>query len=190
MTNNDDKKLNNIEVFELREKRLKLVYKILYVVVAIWLAVLLNISQNIFEKAAIPMYAFILSTSSMIILQIIKYIILEFRCMRIIGDMSEEVMNQTENRYDKMWKLFPLILSLCGLAIIPHYIFLEQISTTIFMTIFCVCLFSFAVTSFVRMFKKNYKEKTIRIFDLVGIIIGSIAAYSLWAALCLITSAI
>ena len=138
MTNNDEKKLNKIECFELREKRLKLVYKILYVVVAIWLAVLLNISQNMFEKAAIPMYAFILSASSMIIIQIIKYIILELRCMRIIGEVDEEVMKQTENRYDNKWRLFPLILSLCGFVVIPHFIFEEKINTTIFMAIFCV----------------------------------------------------
>ncbi len=39
MNNNDDKRLSRSDYFDLREKRLKLVYKILYAVVAIWIAI-------------------------------------------------------------------------------------------------------------------------------------------------------
>ena len=46
MSNNDDKRLSKAEYFELREKRLKLVYKILYAVVAIWIAIFLSLSQS------------------------------------------------------------------------------------------------------------------------------------------------
>lgn len=188
MGNNDDKRLTKSEYFDLREKRLKLVYKILYVVVAIWIAILLSISQNTLEKTAIPVYAFMLSVSSMIIIQIIKYAIMEFRCMKIIGHLSEDLMKQTENRYDNIWISFSLILSLCGLALIPHYMFNEQVNANVFLGIFSACIGYFTVVSFIKLCKQDFKDKTIRILDAIGIIIGSAAAYSLCAATCLIIS--
>lgn len=63
---NDDKKLSKAEYFELREKRLKLVYRILYVIVAIWIAVILNISNDGLTKDIVPAYAFLLAISSLL----------------------------------------------------------------------------------------------------------------------------
>lgn len=182
------KKLSKPEYFDLREKRLKLVYKILYVVVAIWIAVVLSISQNTLKKTAIPVYAFVLSVSSMIIIQIIKYAILEFRCMKIVGHLSEDLLEQTENRYENIWGSFSLILSLCGLVLIPHYIFVEQVGTNVFMIIFSVCIVYFAGVSIAKQFKINHITKSFKILDIIGIMVGSVAAYSLCAAACLITS--
>ena len=188
MSNNDDKRLSRSDYFDLREKRLKLVYKILYVVLAIWIAILLSISQNNLENSEIPVYAFMLSASSMVIIRIIKYAIMEFRCMKIVGQLSEELMNQTEMRYENIWMSFPLILSLCGLAFILHHKFVEQISAQAFLNVFLVCMVYFTVLSFVTIFRRNFKDKIIKIFDVIGIIVGSVAAYSLCAAACLITA--
>ena len=48
MNNRNDNKPGKSEYFELREKRLKLVYKILYAVVAVWIATFISIgNQNI-----------------------------------------------------------------------------------------------------------------------------------------------
>ena len=190
MSNNEDRKLTKTEYFDLRERRLKLVYKILYVVVAIWIAVLLSVAQNTLEKSVIPIYSFMLSASSMVIIQIIKYAIMEFRCMKVIGHLSEDLMKQTEFRYDNIWMSFSLILSLCGLALIPHYIFVEQANAMFFMTVFSFFIGYFTVVSFIKLFKQVFTDKWIRVLDAVGIIIGSIAAYSLCAAACLITSTI
>lgn len=188
MSNNDDKGLGKSEYFELREKRLKLVYKILYVVVAIWIAILLIISQNTVEKSAVPMYAFMLSASSMVIIQIIKYAIMEFRCMKIIGKVNKDLTEQTEERYESIWTSFSLILSLCGIALFPHYKFVEQLNVNVFLIIFFVCIGYFTVVSLVKLFKNNYKDKTIKTLDAIGIVAGSIGAYSLSAAACLIIS--
>ena len=195
MSDHEDKKLGKPEYFDLRERRLKLVYKILYVVVAIWIAILLSISQNTLERSAIPVYAFLLSASSMVIIQIIKYAIMEFRCMKIVGTLKEELLTQTEARYENIWVSFSLILSLCGLALIPHYFFVEQASINVFMAIFFVCIVYFMVISVIRLserlFEKDPTTKpttTIeRIFDVISIVAGCIAAYSLCAAACLIT---
>ena len=81
MSNNDDKKLGKSEYFELREKRLKLVYRILYVIVAIWIATLVSISTQEMTEEIAPMYTFLLATSSLLIINIVKYALMEFRCM-------------------------------------------------------------------------------------------------------------
>ncbi len=188
MSNNEERRLSKSEYFELREKRLKLVYKILYVVVAIWIALLLSITQTALEKTTIPVYAFLLAASSMVIIQIIKYSVMEFRCMKIIGHLSEELMKQTEDRYENIWVSFSLILSLCGIALLPHYMFAEQANEYVFMAIFSACIGYFSVLSIVKLFKNTFKDKTIKVLDAIGIVIGSAAAYSLCAAACLITS--
>ncbi len=190
MSNNEDKRLTKPEYFDLRERRLKLVYKILYVVVAIWIAIFLNLSQSNLKTNEIPIYSFALAASSMVIIQIFKYTIMEFRCMKIVGQLSDELIKQTELRYDNIWKSFSLILALCGLAFITHFKFVEKISVQAFLYIFLGCMVYFTVISFVKIFKRDFNDITIKNVDVIGIIIGSIAAYSLCAAACLITSAI
>lgn len=190
MSNNEDKKLTKPDYFDLRERRLKLVYRILYVVVAIWIAVLLSIAQNALEKTLIPIYSFMLSVSSMVIIQIIKYSIMEFRCMKVIGNLSEDLMKQTEIRYDSIWVSFSLILSLCGCAMILHYLFAQQAKAIFFMIVFSVCISYFTVISFIKLFIQDFSDKTVRILDAIDIFIGSITAYSLCATACLITSTI
>lgn len=190
MSNNEDKKLGKLDYFELREKRLKLVYKILYVVAAIWIAIFLGISQIDLKNSEIPIYAFLLSVSSMVIIQIIKYAIMEFRCMKIVGQLNEELMNQTESRYENIWMSFSLILSFGGLALICHFKFVEEISIMAFLIVFLICMTYFTVLSFFKIFKKNWKNKTIKILDVFDVLIGYVATYSLCAVTCLITSTV
>ena len=89
--NNDDKKLGKSEYFELREKRLKLVYRILYAIVAIWIAVFIFIGTEKITAQIAPIYAFVLAASSMLIINIVKYALMEFRCMKVIGNIEEFV---------------------------------------------------------------------------------------------------
>lgn len=88
MSSDDEKTLSKSECFELREKRLKLVYKILYVIVAIWISGVLSVSDNTFTAEIVPAYAFLLATTSLMILRIIKYALMEFRCMKVIGNIE------------------------------------------------------------------------------------------------------
>ena len=98
--NNDDKKLGKSEYFELREKRLKLVYRILYAIVAIWIAVFIFIGTEKITAQIAPIYAFVLAASSMLIINIVKYALMEFRCMKVIGNIEESLLKQTEERYE------------------------------------------------------------------------------------------
>lgn len=188
MSNNDDKRLSKSEYFELREKRLKLVYKILYAVVAIWIAIFLSLSQSNLKITEVPIYSFALASSSMVIIQIFKYAIMEFRCMKIVGQLSEGLINQAEFRYENIWTSFSLILSLCGLAFMPHFKFVEKLSAQTFLYVFLICMVYFSVMSFVKIFKRDFKDKTIKNIDIISIVVGSVAAYSLCAAACLVTA--
>lgn len=58
-----------------------------------------------------PMYAFLLAASSQFIINIIKYSLMEFRCMKVVGTIDESLLKQTEERYDNIWKSFSVILS-------------------------------------------------------------------------------
>ncbi len=107
--------------------------------------------------------------------------------MKIVGQLSDELINQTEFRYENIWTSFSLILSLCGLAFILHFKFVEQISVQALLYIFLGCMAYFTVMSFIKIFKRDFKDKTIKNIDVIGIVVGSVAAYSLCAAACLIT---
>ena len=186
MSNNDEKKLGKSEYFELREKRLKLVYRILYVIVAIWVATLISIGTQEMTVDIAPMYAFLLAASSLLIINIIKYSLMEFRCMKVVGNIEESLLKQTEERYDNIWKSFSVILSLNALFMLLHMSFSSVFNTETLTVIFCVCILYFLVWSFIELFKKKFKDITIRIFDIVGLVVGAITAYSICSIMCLV----
>lgn len=186
MSNIEDEKLSRSDYFDLREKKLKLVYKILYVVAAIWIAVFIGMTQSNIKITEVPIYAFALSASSMVIIQIIKYAIMEFRCMKITDPLNDELKNQTESCYDNIWTSFSLILPICGIILIFHFKFVEKLSAQIFFCIFFACMLYFIIISSLKTVKRNFKDTTIKRSDIIGTVIGSVAAYSLFAAACLI----
>jgi hypothetical protein len=186
MSNNDEKKLGKSEYFELREKRLKLVYRILYVIVAIWVASFISIGTQEMTTEIAPMYAFLLAASSLLIINIIKYSLMEFRCMKVVGNIEESLLKQTEERYDNIWKSFSVILSLNALFMLLHMLFSSVFNTETLTVIFCVCILYFLVWSFIELFKKKFKDITIRIFDIVGLVVGAITAYSICSIMCLV----
>lgn len=186
MSNNDEKKLGKSEYFDLREKRLKLVYRILYVIVAIWIAILISVSTQEMTKELAPMYTFLLAASSLLIINIIKYALMEFRCMKVVGNIEESLLKQTEERYDNIWKSFSVILSLNALLMLLHMSFPFVLSTTVLMVVVFLCIIYFSIWSFVELFKKDFKTATVKIFDVIGLIISVITAYSICALLCLV----
>lgn len=186
MSNNNEKKLGKSEYFELREKRLKLVYRILYVIVAIWVATLISIGTQEMTTEIAPMYAFLLAATSLLVINIIKYSLMEFRCMKVVGNIEESLLKQTEERYDNIWKSFSVILSLNALFMLLHMSFSSVFNTETLTVIFCVCILYFLVWSFIELFKKKFKDITIRIFDIVGLVVGAITAYSICSIMCLV----
>ena len=186
MSNNDEKKLGKSEYFELREKRLKLVYRILYAIVAIWIATLVSISTQEMTEEIAPMYTFLLATSSLLIINIVKYALMEFRCMKVSGNIEESLLKQTEERYDNIWRSFSLILSLCALFMIIHIRYPNVFSKDVFGWVFAVCIIYFSLISIVEMFKKETNDKAISVLDHIGLFVGTITAYSICALMCLV----
>lgn len=187
MSYNDEKKPGKIEYFELREKRLKLVYKVLYAVVAIWVASIICVGGQDMTRKAAPIFAFLLAVSSLITIIMIRYCIMEFRCMRIIGKIDETLMEQTEERYDRIWRSFAPILSVSAFLMFLMVMFPRFMTDSVLLPVFGACTVYFLIVSNVRMYL-NGTQKNARInsfFDGVGLYIGIITAYSISAFSCL-----
>ncbi len=183
---NEENKLSKNDYFELREKRLKLVYKILYVIIAIWIAAIIGIGGEGITKDVAPAYAFLLAVTSLFAVKIIKYALMEFRCMKVIGSIDETLLKQTEERYDNIWKSFSAILSFSGLLLLFQMRFPTVLNEVVFMVVFFVCTMYFSVLSVVELFKSNFSDKAIKILDVIGLFVGILTSYSICAALCLV----
>lgn len=183
---NEEQKLSKSEYFELRERRLKLVYRILYVVVAIWIAAVISISTQTMTKEVAPMYTFILSASSLLIINVIKYCLMEFRCMKIVGNIDESLIEQTEERYDNIWKSFSVILSFNALYMLFQIWFFSALNKNVLISIFTVCEVYFFICSVTNFDKKEQHRNKAMKFDMINLIVGVIAAYSICAFGCLV----
>jgi hypothetical protein len=104
--------------FELREKRLKLVYKILYVAVALWAA--LFVSYTTTEKSALPLYCGFLSALTAAILNILYYIFGELRCMKIYAPAADESKVEADSKFVEIWNSFGLGVSISALLTLIH----------------------------------------------------------------------
>lgn len=190
MSDNENR-YGKVDYFDLREKRLKLVYRILYVVVAIWIASLLCMNDETLSTATIPLYSALLAVSSLIIINIFKYALLEFRCMKVSGKIEEEMLKRTEDKYDNIWNSFGVILSGTALLMFVHIIlntiFESSVQTNIFAVSFGVCSVYYSTVSAIEFFKKRMPEKVFVVLDVINIFVGIVNAYSICAFMGLVT---
>lgn len=188
MSNNDEKKSGKIEYFELREKRLKLVYKVLYAVVAIWVTSIISIGGQDMTRAAVPIFALLLAVSSLITIIMIRYCIMEFRCMRVIGKIDEVLMEQAEERYDRIWRSFAPILSINAFLMFLMIVFPAFMAEAVLLPVFGACTGYFVIVTNVKMFLNATQKRTglSKVLDGVGLYIGIITAYSISAFSCLL----
>ena len=98
---------------ELREKRLKLVYKILYVAVALWAALFVAYATT--EKTVLPLYCGFLSALTAAILNILYYIFGELRCMKIYTPAADESKVEADSKFVEIWNSFGLGVSISAL---------------------------------------------------------------------------
>lgn len=194
---NEDNKIGKKGYFELREKRLKLVYKILYIIVAIWIALVISIGNADLTTETTPIYAFLLSVSSLCIIKILKYALMEFRCMKIVGELSQEVLVETETRYENIWKSFSVVLAFSALFMLLHILFPQIFNQVTCLSVAGIGSLYFSVLSIFDMVKpiensKDYsnqsqeKENTklISILNLIGVILGIAVSYSICSFVC------
>ena len=117
-----EKRIDDIKAeFELREKRLKLVYKILYVGVALWAALFVaytSAGNNVF-----PLYCGFLSALTAAILNIIYYIFGELRCMKIYAPAADESKVEADSKFVEIWNTFGLGVIISTLLALLHISF-------------------------------------------------------------------
>ena len=114
-----EKRIDDIKAeFELREKRLKLVYKILYVGVALWAALFVAYATT--EKTVLPLYCGFLSALTAAILNILYYIFGELRCMKIYAPAADESKVEADSKFVEIWNSFGLGVSISALLTLIH----------------------------------------------------------------------
>ena len=114
-----EKRTDDIKAeFELREKRLKLVYKILYVAVALWAALFVAYATT--EKPVLPLYCGFLSALTAAILNILYYIFGELRCMKIYAPAADESKVEADSKFVEIWNSFGLGVSIAALLTLIH----------------------------------------------------------------------
>ena len=175
---------NNISVkdeFELREKRLKLVYRVLYVAAALWAVIMLSLTKANITIEVVPFYAFLLSATSIFIIRIIKYALLEFRCMKIYAKSNDAPKDEAEISYDYIWSLFGLSLAIAAALLITHIKWASAFSTSVSLVVFIVCgsiTLMFNIIDLVAVIRnKERSTKTKLVLDIVSAITSSVAAY-------------
>ena len=99
--------------FDLRERRLNLMYKVLYVIVAIWLFLFYSYASNIGSSTFL--FSTLLSIVTTTIFNILLFVFDELRCMKISRQADEELKNMAEDKYGDIWdgitisSLFPIL---------------------------------------------------------------------------------
>lgn len=107
-----DQDTNVMEIdkeFDLRERRLKLVYTILYVLAALWAALFISYGNT--NDSAAPVYCGLLAAITTSILNILYFIVGEFRCLRIHKKVDDETRNEADCKFLEIWNTYGL--SIC-----------------------------------------------------------------------------
>lgn len=112
--------------FNLRERRLKLVYRILYIVAALWASIL--IAYISITKSDAQIYCGILSLLTTFIINILYYVFAELRCMKISDHAKNDERNHADSCFLNIWNLFGLLLYLAVIITILNMNFVEMIN--------------------------------------------------------------
>jgi hypothetical protein len=184
--NNYKKQYNNLSTkdeFDLRERRLKLVYKVLYVAAALWAVIILSLTKEQITTGVVPFYSFLLSSSSVFIIRIIKYALTELRCMRIADKSSNDLKDEAETSYSYIWSLFGLSLVVSGIILFVHIVcplvFNANVLTISFATCGAIILVLNIIDLIYAIRKKARPYKSQITCDIIGSVIGIIASYAI-----------
>ena len=179
---NKKNKLSVKDEFELREKRLKLVYRVLYVAAILWAAVIITLSRTEITTIVAPFYAFLLSVSSVFIIRVVKYALGELRCMKIIEQADDSTKTDAETSYGYIWSLFGLSLVIHAALLLFNVAVGNVFTLKFFLITFAVCgviHLAFNIVDLVfAILKKPLKQGYKKSSDIVGAIIINVTVYS------------
>ena len=186
---NNGEKISIEKEFELREKRIKIVYKILYVVAAVWGISFLSLITSETKVESAPIYALVLSVCTLYIINILKYALNELACMRIHNDATEFEKRTAEFSYTNIWKKSSLPLLIGTTTMLFHIMNEDTYSSTYFSNVFMVTAILCGISTMTKLFLSiTKKEKAIEHIGWIDPIISEIMAYSIFAMCCLMVT--
>ncbi len=168
--------------FELREKRLKLVYRVLYVTVVLWASSIIFIETKEMSNEMIPFFTFILALTSVLIIRIVKYVLVELRCMRLRKDIEINIENDAETQYDYIWSFFGLSLCILLILLMFNFVKPELFNLLVLKWVFGICSFiytAFTIRELVFLITKKQLSMKCRLWtDIISMLAGNLLAYS------------
>lgn len=144
------------EEFELREKRLNMIYKVLYLVAAIWTVLLISYTSN--PVSAAPIYCGLLATLTTVIANIIFYAFSEFRCFTITKrskDKNEDINFEREvadEKFLNVWNSFIFALWPALLFMWINLTFQQIVSLTLITVVAIIGSVAIVLISFLNIF--------------------------------------
>lgn len=184
----NNKKIDREKDFELRERRLKLVYKILYILVAAWAVLfIMFMKTDVKTESDMAAYCFLLTVISLYLVMIIKFIIRELSCLKIGSEVSHEEKEQTELAYKNIWNNLLVVLLtgivLCFVNVWTWEMFISEKNRVMVRIILSIFLVIGAIIYFlVPHFKDKWKNNKIN-KQWIQSIFSTIFSYSLFAIL-------
>lgn len=182
----NDNNLTKVDYFDLRTKRLTLVYKILYVFVAAWIAMFVTavngLKNGSFDNSHLPSISFFISALSLCIIQMISYILSEFRCMKVFKSYDEQLWQETENKYDAIWNSFGIILALNLLCLIistdiSNYC--GAMTDNVFLGVLFIIGLLYTVKNIMYLFAYNRWPRFWKTSNIVSILVSPLYGYCL-----------
>ena len=170
--------------FDLREKRLKLVYKILYLVAIAWGILLISFMKIETHTESSAGYCGLLTITSIYLAAIVKYILKELSCMKITEHTPEEESKNVDISYANIWKnALKILVGACALTILNIWVWgmfsrreNQKAIQMILAVTFVLCIVWF-ICSACKKISKN------KVLSEINIYIPVIFAYSIYAML-------
>lgn len=184
----NNKKIDREKDFELRERRLKLIYKILYILVAAWAVLfIMFMKTDVKTESDMAAYCFLLAVISLYLVMIIKFIIRELSCLKIGSEVSNEEKEQTELAYKNIWNNLLVVLLtgivLCFVNVWTWEMFISEKNRVMVRIILTMLFVIGAIIYFlVPHFKDKWKNNKIN-KQWIQSIFSTIFSYSLFAIL-------
>jgi hypothetical protein len=180
----NDNNLTKVDYFDLRTKRLTLVYKILYVFVAAWIAMFVTAVNGLqngdFDSSHLPSISFFISSLSLCVIQMLSYILSEFRCMKVYNSYDEKLWQETEKKYDNIWNSFGIILMLNLLSMLLSTGFFNSITImNEIVVILLILSFVYTIKNVIYLFAWNKWPKFWKGVSIASILISPIYSYCL-----------
>lgn len=129
--------------FEIREKRIGIVFKVLYVVAAFFAASVISVMDQ--PSGELTMNYILLTGlavfSLCLLFCLVSYVFNEMKCLRIANeDISQEAFDKTENSYSSIFTYFKAGGIAVVVCVVLLNFFIEYISNEALMGIFIGCV--------------------------------------------------